>query len=179
MCADIVGICEWNPGVAHSGRADAGRAGLGATRRREPVRNGCLNQEVVEFEPCRRLSFRVTDTNLPFESAVIRFRLEREDDGTTAPIFPDYRLKYGAVGQVADAPLVCTPYAGVGEGCWRGCRIMWKGPEQRHQWGHAAALHASARSRPARSDSPVQRRDVRGGACRCRGERHSFSVRAL
>ena len=76
VLADIGSISVWNPGVEHSEQTNTGDVEVGATRRCELGGKNYLDEEVVVFEPHRRITIRITDTNLPFDSADIRFSLE-------------------------------------------------------------------------------------------------------
>ena len=53
---------------------------------------------------------RITDTNLPFKSADIRFTLEQAADETEVVVSPDYELKFGAVGKVLNGLFVGRVY---------------------------------------------------------------------
>ncbi len=110
VLADIGNIAEWNPGVEHSQQTSTGDVAVGATRRCELGGKNYLDEEVVLFEPYRRMTICVTDSNLPFESAYIRFMLEPSGEHTMVSVSPDYQLKYGWLGQLLDKLMVRTQY---------------------------------------------------------------------
>ena len=100
--ADIGSIHVWNPGVEHSERTSLGDVGVGATRHCELGGKNYLDEEVVVFEPRCQMTIRITDTNLPFASADIRFSLEPQGGQTKVTVSPDYRLKFGVLGRILD-----------------------------------------------------------------------------
>jgi hypothetical protein len=61
-----------------------------------------LDEEVVEWEVGKRLTMRITGTNLPFKSADIRFTLQADNGSTVVTVSPDYSLKFGPVGALMD-----------------------------------------------------------------------------
>jgi hypothetical protein len=69
-----------------------------------------LDEEVVEWVPGRVLTMRIVGTNLPFETADIRFTLEGNDRRTTVTVAPSYHMKFGWLGAVLDAVAVRARY---------------------------------------------------------------------
>jgi hypothetical protein len=69
-----------------------------------------LNEQVFEHEPHRRITFRITESNLPFRAADIRFKLKELDHGTQVSVSPIYALKYGVFGRFLDAVFVRSQY---------------------------------------------------------------------
>ncbi len=122
ILADIGSICEWNPGVEQSEQTNPGDVGVGATRRCELGGKNYLNEEVVVFDPPRRLTIRITDTNLPFKSADIRFFLEPNGSDTVVTVSPDYQLKFGVVGRLLDKLMVGPQYRKGMQGLLRGLK---------------------------------------------------------
>ncbi len=110
VLADIGSISVWNPGVEHSEQTNTGDVEVGATRRCELGGKNYLDEEVVVFEPHRRITIRITDTNLPFDSADIRFSLEPHGGETIVTVSPDYQLKFGLVGRILDKLMVRAQY---------------------------------------------------------------------
>ncbi|MDX1528976.1 MAG: SRPBCC family protein [Gammaproteobacteria bacterium] len=108
--ADIGNICEWNPGVKNSEQTSQGDVGVGATRRCQLGGRNYLNEEIILFEPGRRMSIRITDTNLPFKSAEIRFALTANGNQTIVEVTPDYQLKFGIIGRLLDALMGRSQY---------------------------------------------------------------------
>ena len=74
--ADIGTISTWNPGVKESHQTTNGDVAIGSCRRCELGGKNYLDEEVILFEPLSKITFRITDTNLPFASADIRFSNE-------------------------------------------------------------------------------------------------------
>lgn len=122
ILADIGSICEWNPGVEHSEQTNPGDVGVGATRRCELGGKNYLNEEVVVFDSPRRLTIRITDTNLPFNSADIRFSLEPNGSDTIVTVSPDYQPKFGVVGRILDKLMVRAQYRKGMQGLLRGLK---------------------------------------------------------
>jgi uncharacterized protein YndB with AHSA1/START domain len=108
--ADIGAISEWNPGVKESLQTTVGKVAKGACRRCELGGKNYLDEEVVEFEAPFHITFRITDTNLPFKTADIRFSLKSEGTATVVTVSPLYELKFGAFGRVLDTLLVKGTY---------------------------------------------------------------------
>ncbi|MDJ0955170.1 MAG: SRPBCC family protein [Acidimicrobiia bacterium] len=120
--ADIPSIHEWNPGVEASHGTSEETTGLGATRHCDLGGRNFLDEEVVKYETGRRLTMRIVDSNMPFRSADIHFRLEPEGNATTVSVSPDYRLKYGPVGAVMDRLMVRNMYEKGMNGLLRGLK---------------------------------------------------------
>ncbi|NNF58879.1 MAG: SRPBCC family protein [Rhodothermaceae bacterium] len=108
--ADIGSIADWNPGVVASHTTSAQTDGLGASRYCDLGRAGDLHEEVVAWEPERKLTLRITDSTLPFESTDIEFTLRPDDDGTVVTVAPVYALKYGPLGRLLDRLMVRRTY---------------------------------------------------------------------
>ena len=109
ILADVGAIADWNPGLRGS-RATNTRKGLGATRFCDIDGRQNLDEEVVQFEPMNAITFRITRSTLPFESADIRFTLTEERGQTGVAVAPKYTLKYGPVGQLIDSLYVSRVY---------------------------------------------------------------------
>ncbi len=110
VLADIGSISVWNPGVQASHTLEGGPEGLGAQRRCDLGGKNYLIEDVIEWQPGQALTMRITDTNLPFKSADIRFTLEQAADETEVVVSPDYELKFGAVGKVLNGLFVGRVY---------------------------------------------------------------------
>ncbi len=108
--ADIGSIHVWNPGVEDSHTTSTADSGLGATRHCDLGGKNYLHEEVVEFDQGRRLTMRITDTNMPFDHADIRFRLRPDGDATHVSVSPVYRLKFGPIGALMDRLFVRRTY---------------------------------------------------------------------
>ena len=110
VLGDIGTIADWNPGVRQSYLV-GDDAGLGSRRRCELGAKMYLDEEVVEWEALRRLTMRITATNLPFKTADIRFTLDPVDGGTRVAVSPVYSLKFGPLGALMDRLMVRRSYA--------------------------------------------------------------------
>ncbi len=110
VLADIGNIYSWNPGVVHSEQTTPGEVAVGACRRCNLGGKNYLDEEVIEFERPHKLTIRITDTNLPFKTADIRFSLEPHGDGTIVKVSPKYQLKFGWLGKVLDLVMVRSQY---------------------------------------------------------------------
>ena len=121
--ADIGAIHEWNPGVRASHTTSDLDSGLGATRHCDLGGRNFLDEEVVEYEAGQRLTMRIVDSNMPFQRADIRFRLEAVGDATKVTVAPDYQLKYGPIGTLMDRLFVGRMYE-------KGMRALLRGLKQ-------------------------------------------------
>ena len=108
--ADIGSISRWNPGVSDSRLLTEADTGVGSARHCDLGGRNYLRESVVEFVPHERLTMRVDETNLPFATIDIRFRLADRDGKTALTVSPIYRMKYGVLGFVADRLLVRRMY---------------------------------------------------------------------
>ena len=122
VLADIGSISVWNPGVQFSELTTPGDVGVGATRRCELGGKNYLDEEVVLFEPHHRMTIRIKDTNLPFDSADIRFFLEPSGGQTIVTVSPEYQLKFGVVGRLLDKLIVGPQYRKGMQGLLRGLK---------------------------------------------------------
>ena len=102
VLADIGAIGAWNPGVQESHTTSDETSGLGATRFCDLGGKNYLDEQVVEYENCKKITMRVTGTNMPFKEADIHFTLEADGDQTRVICAPDYTLKYGPMGAIMD-----------------------------------------------------------------------------
>jgi uncharacterized protein YndB with AHSA1/START domain len=107
---DIGRIHEWNPGVVASRKTTPGDDGVGASRHCDLGGRHYLDEEVVEWEPQRALTMRITATSLPLKSADIRFTLVGHGHQTTVTVSPTYTLKFGWAGQLLDRVAVRSQY---------------------------------------------------------------------
>lgn len=119
VLADIGTIERWNPGIKRS-RVTNDAHGVGGSRHCDLGGSTYLDEEVVTWEPEHRLTMRVSDTNLPFKHAEIRFTLESEGGGTRIQVSPQYILEYGPFGLLLDALYVRHSY-------YRGMRALLAG----------------------------------------------------
>ncbi len=107
---DIASIEQWNPGVRESRLLGTDPTGLGASRFCDLGGRNSLYEEVVEHELGQAITMRITQTNLPFAEADIRFRLDPAGAGTMVAVSPIYRLRFGPVGWLLDAAYVRRSY---------------------------------------------------------------------
>ncbi len=115
--ADIGSIYLWNPGVKASHQTTNGEVGVGSCRHCNLGGKNFLDEEVVTFDPPRQITFRITNSNMPFQSADIRFTLkQKKTEETSVTVSPIYQLKYGPIGKLLDAVMVRNQYQkGMGE----------------------------------------------------------------
>jgi len=131
--ADIGNISEWNPGVKHSEQTSTGEVNVGATRRCDLGGRNYLDEEVVVFEPHRNMTIRITDTNLPFKSADIRFTLRADGGNTIVTVSPNYELKFGAIGRILDALMVRGQYRKGMRGLLQGLKAFVEADNTKNQ----------------------------------------------
>ncbi len=110
VLADIGSISVWNPGVEASHPLEGETEGLGAKRRCDLGGKNYLIEDVIEWRPGQALTMRITETNLPFKSADIRFTLENAANDTKVVVSPEYELKFGAVGKLLNGLFVGRVY---------------------------------------------------------------------
>ncbi len=110
VLGDIGNISRWNPGVVRSHVTTVKEIGIGAGRYCDLGGKNYLGEEVVEWEPGKTLTMRVIGTNLPFQAADIRFRLQPEHDATVVTVSPESTLKYGLAGRILDVLYVRHTY---------------------------------------------------------------------
>lgn len=110
VLADIGSIDRWNPGVKGSHRIND-VDGLGGSRHCDLGGRNYLKEDVVRWDPNTALTMRITETNMPFQEADIRFTLEPLDGGSTrVTVSPIYRLRYGWFGALLDRLMVRSTY---------------------------------------------------------------------
>jgi uncharacterized protein YndB with AHSA1/START domain len=115
VLSDIGAIAQWNPGIKESYATSEQPDGPGATRFCDLGGKNYLNEEVVQWKYCEKLTMRVVASNMPFESADIHFTLEDEAgmtevEATKVTVAPEYQLKYGLAGQLMDRFYVRNTY---------------------------------------------------------------------
>ena len=109
VLADIGNIDRWNPGVKAS-RLTSEKRGRGGSRHCDLRNDSYLAEEVVVWQPEKQLTMRITATNLPFAGADIHFKLEPTPAGTRVEVKPEYRIKYGVVGEILNYVLIQKSY---------------------------------------------------------------------
>jgi uncharacterized protein YndB with AHSA1/START domain len=109
--ADIGAIATWNPGLIGSHRTN-GIEGVGGARHCDISTKHSLTEHVVEFEPGTAITFRITDSTLPFKTADIAFTLtdSAQQARTELTVSPTYTLKYGAFGRILNTVAVRRTY---------------------------------------------------------------------
>ena len=110
VLGDIGNISRRKTGVVRSHVTTAKEIGIGAGRYCDLGGKNYLGEEVVEWEPGKTLTMRVIGTNLPFQTADIRFRLQPEHDATVVTVSPESTLKYGLAGRILDVLYVRHTY---------------------------------------------------------------------
>jgi uncharacterized protein YndB with AHSA1/START domain len=109
VLADIGTISVWNPGVEASHSTNE-TLGLGGTRHCDLKGSSFLKEEVVKFELEKAITMRITDSNMPFKYADIRFTLTSDGHQTSVTVSPEYELKYGIIGTLMDKLMVYNMY---------------------------------------------------------------------
>ena len=112
LAGNIGTIAEWNPGAKESHvLAGAVKTGLGACRHCDLGGNR-LEEEVLNYVKEKAVTFQITETDLPFARADIHFTLESAASGKATKVFcsPDYKLKYGCIGEILDQCMVKSKY---------------------------------------------------------------------
>lgn len=107
--AAVGSIADWNPGLIAS-EATNDVVGVGAARFCDIDGRQNLDEQVIEFEPERSITFRITRSTLPFRSADIAFALTAYGQRTDVSVSPNYFLKYGIVGRLLDKAFVAKAY---------------------------------------------------------------------
>ena len=109
--ADIGTIAAWNPGLSGSHRIND-IDGVGGARHCDLSTKHSLTEDVVEFEPGTAITFRVTDSTLPFKTADIAFTLTEhaQQARTEVTVSPTYTLKYGPLGRILNTVAVRRNY---------------------------------------------------------------------
>ena len=130
--ARIGSIYEWNPGVVGSHLTTEKADGIGAGRQCDLGGGNHLEEEVVEWDPGNRLTMRISETNLPFKAADIRFPLQADNGKTRVTVSPIYELKFGMIGKVLDAVYVRNNYR-------RGMEALLKGLKKYVESGGGSA----------------------------------------
>jgi uncharacterized protein YndB with AHSA1/START domain len=108
VLADIGTIAQWHPGVKASHRLSNHHA-LGASRHCDLGKNHFLDEEVIIWEKEKRLSMRITKTNLPM-TADIHFFLVPNLQGTQVTVKPIYKVNYGIFGFMLDVVYIRKSY---------------------------------------------------------------------
>jgi hypothetical protein len=130
VLADIGNIAVWNPGVVQSEQTTPGEVNVGSCRRCELGGKNYLNERIIAFEATKAMTIRVTETNLPFAQADIRFFLAPKEGKTLVTVSPRYQLKYGALGRILDWVMVRRQYR-------NGMKGLLKGLKQHIEISHA------------------------------------------
>lgn len=107
--ADIGNIADWNSGLTAS-KTTNDEVGIGATRHCVISETQTLDEKVVHYEPQRTITFTITHSTMPFQSADIRFTLVANASGTRVTVSPVYSLKYGLFGRILDGLVVRRMY---------------------------------------------------------------------
>ncbi len=107
VLADLGSIYKWNPGVSHSHSTSPETGGEGAMRHCD-LQNakggsiGYLEERAFDWREGDGFIIDVYDSNLPLKRNHVSFDLESKGDGTIVTITPDYVLKFGPLGLLAD-----------------------------------------------------------------------------
>jgi len=115
VLAEIGSIDRWNPGVKRSYATSSEPDGEGATRHCDLQRAngkpaGHLEERAFDWHDREGFRIEITESSLPFKSAVISFSLADTAGGTRVTVSPDYALRYGPLGKLLDVTVVRGQY---------------------------------------------------------------------
>jgi uncharacterized protein YndB with AHSA1/START domain len=110
VLADIGSIQAWNPGVQSSHLTTLYGAGVGATRHCKLAGRRHVDEVVVDWEPLKRLTMRITATNLPLAASDIRFMLRAAATGVIVSASPAYTVRYGLLGKILNRLVIGPRY---------------------------------------------------------------------
>ncbi|MCZ6918155.1 MAG: SRPBCC family protein [Gemmatimonadetes bacterium] len=110
VLADIGSVHAWNPGVRSSRLTTHHGEGVGAARHCKLAGRRYLEEVVVDWEPLKRLTVRITATNLPFEAADVRFMLRATSSGVIVSVSPRYTVRFGFLGTILEWLVVGPRY---------------------------------------------------------------------
>lgn len=107
VLADLGSIYKWNPGVSQSHTTSPDTGGEGATRHCDLQNSkggsiGYLEERAFDWREGEGFTIDVYESNLPIKRNHVRFDLESSGGTTIATITPDYELKFGPLGVLAD-----------------------------------------------------------------------------
>ncbi len=116
VLAEIGAIERWNPGVKRSYATSPEPGGEGATRHCDLQRAngkpaGHLEERAFDWRELEGFRIEITESSLPFRSAVVSFSLADAERGTRVTVSPDYSLRYGPLGSLLDIVAVRRQYA--------------------------------------------------------------------
>ena len=107
VLADLGSIYKWNPGVSHSYSTSSETGGEGAMRHCD-LQNakggsiGYLKERAFDWRDGDGFTIDIYESNLPLKRNYVKFDLKSNGDGTIVTITPDYELKFGPLGVLAD-----------------------------------------------------------------------------
>ena len=107
ILSDLGGIYKWNPGVSNSYLTSDDSDGEGGSRHCD-LQNGkggnigYLEERSFDWREGEGFTIDVYESNLPLKRNHVRFDLEPDGDGTIVRVTPDYKLKFGPLGMLAD-----------------------------------------------------------------------------
>ncbi len=107
VLADLGSIYKWNPGVSQSHSTSPETEGEGAMRHCD-LQNakggsiGYLEERAFDWRDGEGFAIDVYESNLPIKRNHVRFDLESNGESAVVTITPDYALKFGPVGVLAD-----------------------------------------------------------------------------
>ena len=105
--ADLGGIYKWNPGVSSSHSTSESSSGEGATRHCDlqtpgGKNMGYLEEKAFDWREGEGFKIDVYETNMPLKNNVVSFTVKADGEGTRVAVSPDYAIKYGPLGAIAD-----------------------------------------------------------------------------
>ncbi|MFQ5516458.1 MAG: SRPBCC family protein [Acidimicrobiia bacterium] len=111
ILADVGTIAEWNPGLTSSKLTSDEPTGPNASRHCDLKGGKYVEERVSEYEEGKLLTMEIYESNLPvLDSIAVRFQLESQEGTTTVNCSPNYTLKYGPLGTLADRLFIRRTY---------------------------------------------------------------------
>jgi uncharacterized protein YndB with AHSA1/START domain len=111
VLADLASIHTWDPDVKSSRLTTHHGEGVGAARHSTLLRGRRhLDEVVVDWEPLKRITMRITATNLALEAADIRFMLRGTTNGVIVSVSPAYTVRFGILGKILNRLVIGPRY---------------------------------------------------------------------
>ena len=106
LLSDLEAVRRYNPWVRSATIDGAQRTGVGARRSCELVPHGRIVEVVTDWEEGRALGLEVTDSDRPIHFMRSLTRIEVVEGSTRIAQHLEYRVKFGALGWIADRLLM-------------------------------------------------------------------------
>ena len=106
VLSDLGSIYRWNPGVTHSYATSEATSGEGATRHCDikvgPM-SGYLKERAFDWRDGEGFKIDIYESSMPLKSNIVEFSVRADGDGTHVTVCPEYAVKFGFIGAIADA----------------------------------------------------------------------------